>query len=283
MIELRRGDPGYPERLARSKLAPDRLWVVGTLPPAGKKTVAIVGTRRMTDYGRRIARELASTLAASGVVIVSGLAQGIDSTAHQAALAVDGCTVAVLGEGLLSFESSGPIRRRRIAHAIVEHGALISEYAVELRGTYWTFPRRNATIAGLADVVVVVEAPEGSGALITAGYAIDLGRPLFAVPGPLGASTWVGSNRLVAERRAHLLTSADQIAARLGIEIAHRFERTPLPAAERLLEALAAGPSDADSLAQRLGTPASDVAMTIAELLIGGSLVATGDGRFARR
>ncbi len=283
MREIRRGDPGYPERLSRSKLAPERVWVVGTLPPAGKKTVAIVGTRRMTDYGRRIARELAGTLARSGVAIVSGLAQGIDSTAHQAALAMDGCTVAVLGEGLLSFGSSGPIRRRRIAHAIVERGALLSEYPVDVPGTYWSFPRRNATIAGLADVVVIVEAPERSGALITAAYAVDLGRPLFAVPGPLGASTWVGSNRLVAERRADLLTSADQIAVVLGIELARRSEPAVAPAAERLLQILAAGPADADSLADRLGAPASEVAMTVAELLIGGSIVATGDGRFARR
>ncbi|HZC31419.1 MAG TPA: DNA-processing protein DprA, partial [Gaiellaceae bacterium] len=195
-MELRRGRPGYPARLSLTAHAPERLWIWGELPREDRKTVGIVGTRRMTEYGHRIAREIAGALASAGAVVVSGLAQGIDSTAHSAALAVGGCTVAVLGEGLVAFETTGPTARRRIAHAILERGAVISQYPREQVGTHWTFPTRNVTIAALGDVLVVVEAPIGSGSLITAEFAKELGRSVLAVPGPLGASTWEGSNAL---------------------------------------------------------------------------------------
>jgi DNA processing protein len=283
MIELRRGDAGYPQRLARSTYGPERLWVSGHLPPDSRPTIAIVGTRRMTDYGRRMTRELASTLARAGAVIVSGLAQGIDSTAHIGAVAVDGCTVAVLGEGLLAFERMGPIARRRVAHAILERGAVISEYPVDAHGDLWTFPKRNATIAGLADAVVVVEAPTRSGALITASYATSMGRTVYAIPGPLGAPTWHGSNSWIADGRACPLTAADQLAVPYGLTIVPIAPHVRTPAGDRLLDALAIGPADADTIAARLSTSAGEVATVIAELLIGGSIVATGDGRFARR
>lgn len=283
MIEVRRGAPGYPVRLARSPYAPPSLWVRGRMPPDERKTVAIVGTRRMTDYGRRITRELASALARAGAVIVSGLAQGIDSTAHTAAIAVGGLTVAVLGEGLLAFETSGPLTRRRIATAILERGALVSEYPIDTHGDYWTFPRRNATIAGLADVVVVVEAPETSGALITAKYGVELRRPVYAPPGPLDAPTWRGSSRWIGDGRARALTSASQVADVLGLALDVVLPARRSAASDRLLDILAVGPADADLIAARLGTSAGDAAAVIAELLIGGAIVATGDGRFSRR
>lgn len=237
----------------------------------------------MTDYGRRITREIASVLARSGAVIVSGLAQGIDSTAHTAAIAVEGLTVAILGEGLLAFEASGPLTRRRIASAILERGALISEYPVDTHGDYWTFPQRNATIAGLSDAVIVVEAPFESGALITAKYARELRRPVFAPAGPLGATTWRGSNGWIADGRATMLTSAGQVADLLGLRLACGPTTPRGVAADRLLDVLAMGPADADSIAARLSTSPGEAATVIAELLIGGSIVATGDGRFARR
>jgi DNA processing protein len=275
--------PGYPARLAGSVHAPERLWIRGRLPAEERRTVGIVGTRRMTDYGRRIAREIAAVLAHAGAVIVSGLAQGIDSTAHTAAIAVGGLTVAILGEGLLAFEATGPWARRRIASAILERGALISEYPVDTHGDYWTFPQRNATIAGLSDVVVVVEAPLESGALITAKFAKELRRPVFAPAGPLGAPTWRGSDGWIADGRATMLTSAVQVADRLGLTLAAAPTTRRGPAADRLLDALSMGPADADTIAARLSASAGEVATVIAELLIGGSIVATGDGRFARR
>ncbi|MDE3103518.1 MAG: DNA-processing protein DprA [Chloroflexota bacterium] len=280
-----RSDPRYPERLRETSFAPERLWIRGRVPPARTPSVAIVGTRRMTDLGRRMARELAMVLARSGVVIVSGLAQGVDSTAHAAAIAVDGLTVAVLGEGLLEFETMGPVRRRRIASAILERGALLSQFPLDAHGDRWSFPKRNAVVAALGDAVVVVEAPLGSGALITAALAERIGRPLFAIPGPLGAATWLGSNRLISDGRAQLLASADQLAALLRIDLARRgSERSALgPLADRAVALLSAGPADADTIAAGLGAPLTEVATLVAEMLIGGGVVPTGDGRFALR
>lgn len=280
---LRPGDPSYPARLLEMRHPPDPLWVSGELPARAIPTVAVVGTRRLTEYGARIAREIAGALASAGAVIVSGLAQGIDSTAHAAALAAGGRTVAVLGEGLLAFERSGPIRRRKLAAAIRQRGAVVSEYALDVRGKDWTFPRRNATLAALADVVVVIEAPLDSGALITADRARELHRPLFAAPGPLGASTWEGSNRYIAEGRAKLLLGPAEVATALGLAM-------PIPVgaerlttrAERVLALLAAGAADVDTIAAGVGAAATELPTVIAELLLAGSIAPTGDGRFAR-
>lgn len=284
MIELRPDEPGYPRRLKDLPSPPDPLWLRGALPDEKLPHVAIVGTRRITPYGTRVAREIATALASAGAVVVSGLAQGVDSVVHAAALAAGGRTIAVLGEGLLSFEKSGPFRRQRLARAICEHGALLSEYGLDFGARTWTFPRRNATIAALAKVVVVVEAPVGSGALITADRARDLGRPVYAVPGPLGASTWEGSNRYIADGRARMLLSPADLESRLRLQI-------PLSGApsggtttiDRALELLAAGPADADAIAGPLGLSGVDAATLIADMLLAGSIIPTGDGRFARR
>ncbi len=283
MIRLRRSDPGYPRRLERIGHAPDPLWVAGRLPRDERPAVAIVGTRRMTEYGRRRARNLALALARAGIVIVSGLAQGIDSTAHAAALESGGETVAVLGEGLMAFTEVGPIRRRRLAKAIAERGAVLSEYPLDVHGTDWTFPRRNETIVGLSDAVVVVEAPHGSGALITAEFARAHGKPLFVAPGTVGAWTWAGSNALISTGEATLLTSADQVASILGVALTPSAPKPCATTADRLLELLAPGAADLDGIAVGLGITSAEASTLIAELLIGGSVVATGDGRFARR
>lgn len=284
MIELRPGEPGYPGRLQELPSPPDPLWLDGTLPGDDERWVAIVGTRRLTPYGTRVAREIAHDLASAGAIVVSGIAQGIDSVVHAAALEAGGRTVAVLGEGLLAFDRTGPMRRRRLARAIRERGALISEYGLDFGARTWTFPRRNATIAALADAVVVVEAPLRSGALITADRAIDLGRPVYAVPGPLGASTWEGSNRYIADGRARLLRASRDVATSIGLSMpAMRDHPRETSVVDRALELLAAGAADADAIAAPLGLSATDVATLIADMLLAGSIVPTGDGRFARR
>lgn len=230
-----------------------------------------------------MARELSGALAAAGAVVISGLAQGIDSVAHAAAVAAEGRTIAVLGEGLAAFEGSGPLRRQQLAVKIRGRGALVSEYATDVRPTAWTFPRRNATIAALSDALVVVEAPETSGALITADRALRMRRPVYAVPGPLGAPTWLGSNRLIADGRANLLLDAGVVAALLGLRLVPAEAPTASETAERLLALLAAGAADADAIAAGLGIALRDATTLIAELLIDGQVLATGDGRFARR
>lgn len=285
MIELTPRDAGYPRRLRAMKRPPDPLWVSGELPDPGIPAVGIVGTRRLTTYGARATRELSTGLARAGAVIVSGLAQGIDSTAHAAALDANGRTIAVLGEGLTWFDECGPVRRRQLAARIRQQGALVSEYALDVRPTEWTYPRRNATIAGLSDVLIVVEAPDGSGALITAERMNDLHRPVYAVPGPLGAPTWVGSNRYIAEGKASLLTSAQQIADVLGLRLGAPSSRSDRSdhLGERLIALLAADAADTDAIAAGLGIAPDEATTLIAEHLIAGTIAATGDGRFARR
>jgi DNA processing protein len=254
----------------------------GRLPADAVPHAALVGTRKITPYGARAAREVATALARAGVAIVSGLAQGVDSVVHAAAVEAGGVTIAVLGEGLLSFDRSGPFKRRQLARRIRERGALVSEYGLDFGAQTWTFPRRNATVAALADVVVVVEAPLGSGALITADRALELGRELFAVPGPVGASTWEGSNRYIADGRARMLLSPADLSEPLGVRVAGEPVRVPAGPVDRALELLAAGPADADAIAAPLGLTAGDAATLIADLLLAGRIVPTGDGRFAR-
>jgi DNA processing protein len=247
-------------------------------------TVGIVGTRRLTQYGQRIARELSMALARAGAVIVSGLAQGVDSVAHAGALDAAGPTVAVLGEGLAFYDEHGAARRRQLARRIRAQGALISEWPLEVRGSQWTYPRRNLTIAALSDVLVVVEAPEGSGALITADrMREDIERPVFLVPGPLGAPTWSGSNRYIAEGKGILLASAKQVADLLGLTLGAVTKESGGVLERKLLGSLAAGPEDADAIARDLSLDLSRATTMLAELVIAGAIVPTPDGRFARR
>lgn len=282
MIQLPRRDPRYPERLGKLRTPPDPLWVWGELPGPEVPTVGIVGTRRLTTYGARVAHELATVLARAGAVIVSGLAQGIDSTAHAGALDANGRTIAVLGEGLAWFDDHGPLRRRQLAYRIRRQGALVSEYALDLRAEKWTFPQRNATIAGLSDVLVVVEAPDRSGALITAKAMADLGRPVFAVPGPFGAPTWIGSHRTITAGDAELLASAQQVADRVGLRLVPSARPRTDALAERLLSLLASDAADMDAIATGLGITSAGASTLIAEQMIAGTIAPTADGRFAR-
>lgn len=283
ILELRPGEPDYPERLLDLRSPPDPLWLDGELPDLETPCVGIVGTRRMTPYGRQAAREVAFGLAAAGVVIVSGLAQGIDSAAHEAAIEARGRTVAVLGEGLLAFDRLGPERRRPLARAIRDHGALVSEYPLDLGAKSWTFPKRNATIAALSDAVVVIEAPRGSGALITAKEAIAVHRPVFAVPGPIGAPTWLGSNDAIQDGMARIVFGPAPIAAELGVALT-TFGTGPTAGAMggRAVELLSSGATHPDELAAELGISADAAATLIADLLLAGEIVSTADGRFAR-
>jgi DNA processing protein len=284
LVELRPGEPAYPERLLDLSSPPDPLWLDGDLPTTDTPCVAIVGTRRMTPYGRQAAREIAFGLASAGVVIVSGLAQGIDSVAHEAVLEARGRTVAVLGEGLLAFHRLGPERRRPLARAIKERGALVSEYPLDLGAQHWTFPKRNATIAALSDAVVVVEAPRGSGALITAKEAIALGRPLFAVPGPIGAPTWLGSNDAIQDGMARIIFGPAPVAAELGVTLSTLgVEAAAGAMARRAIELLASGATHPDELTAELRISGEAAATLIADLLLAGEIVSTADGRFARR
>ncbi len=194
-IVLRPGDERYPALLGALP-TPPRLEVLGSLEPGDALAVAIVGSRRPTPYGVEVAEALAAELAARGVTIVSGFARGIDTAAHRGALHGGGRTLAVLGNGI---DVVYPPENRDLAQAIQRQGAVISQFP---RGTVplpYNFPTRNRTIAGLALGVVVVEASEKSGALITAGLAGDLGREVFAVPGRVTSEVSRGSHGLLRD------------------------------------------------------------------------------------
>jgi DNA processing protein len=192
---LRPSDEGYPAAL-RVIDSPPGVWVLGSLSPDDALAIAIVGTRRATPYGLEVAERLAFDLADRGVTIVSGLARGIDTAAHRGALAAGGRTVAVLGCGV---DRIYPSENLRLARSIQERGALVSQFGPGTPPRPYHFPERNLTMAGLALGVVVIEAPDRSGALITARFASDIGREVFAVPGKITSEPSRGPHALLRE------------------------------------------------------------------------------------
>jgi DNA processing protein len=193
------GDARYPANLREIATPPERLYVRGGFEERDALAIAIVGSRAATSYGLAVAERLAADLAARGVTVVSGLARGIDSAAHRGALRVGGRTIAVLGSGV---DVIYPPENRRLAGDIELHGAVVSQFEPGTRPLSGNFPARNRVIAGLALGVVVVEAAEKSGSLITAGLAGDLGREVMAVPGLLTSAQSVGAHRLIQDGAA---------------------------------------------------------------------------------
>ena len=282
MIGTGPGDPRYPRRLLDLRCPPDPLWLDGDHAALATRAVSIVGTRRMTPYGARVARDVASACARVGIAVVSGLAQGIDSAAHEGALDAGGRTVAVLGAGIASYLEDARGRRRRLAHAIRAGGVLVSEFPPDAPPRNWTFAQRDTTIAALGELTVVVEAPVGSGALITAEAARRLGRPVYAVPGPIGVSASAGANALIASVAAKALTGVGALLDVLGFSL----QPSPVHTNDidaRILEALASSPAGPDLLALRVGLNVGALSSALASLVIRGVVVATSDGRFVRR
>lgn len=189
-------DPDYPAPLREIETPPAVLYSRGRGSVDAARAIAVVGTRRSSRYGRSVAERLSEDLARSGITVLSGLAVGIDSAAHRGALRGEGATVAVLGSGLLRLY---PAANRALAEEVAEHGLLVSEYALDTPPAKWTFPQRNRILSGLSRGVVVVEAPEHSGALITARLALEQGREVFAVPGNVTSAGSVGTNRLIRD------------------------------------------------------------------------------------
>lgn len=278
MIAVEPRDPSYPGRLRDLERPPDPLWIDGDPHAVSARSVAIVGTRRMTAYGERVAREIAVTCAAAGLVVVSGFAQGIDSAAHRGALDGGGRTVAVLGEGITFFTGTLRGRRRPLLSRIRASGALVSQYAPTFCAQPWAFAKRNATIAALAELVIVVEAGERSGALITADDARRLGRPLFAVPGQLGSVASIGTNALIASGRARAFVGVEAVLDVLALPRVG----APRTAADPILDALASEPLDPDTLRRRLRLSESALAERLLRLTLAGAIARTPDGRYAR-
>lgn len=270
-----RGRAGYPPLLAELHDPPPRLFLRGG--PAellSRPAVAIVGARSCSPYGALVARELARELAAAGVVVVSGLARGIDGEAHRGALAGGGITVAVLGCGI---DRDYPRSHAELARRIAEDGLIVSEYPPGVEPAPWRFPARNRIVAGLSLATVVVEARERSGALITADFALELGRDVFAVPGEITAALSGGTNDLLRQGAAPLL-SADDVLGALGLERAPPGRTAKLSrAAEAVRDALGDGAGAADELGRAAGLPSAQVAAALVELELAG-LATSADG-----
>lgn len=208
-------DDAYPPALMSLDPRPPTLYIRGSSDVFSARAVAIVGTRRASGYGLSVATELADELARAGVAVVSGLALGIDGAAHRASVAAAAPGIAVLPSPL---DRIYPPRHRALANDIVAAGgALVSEVAIGAPVGKPDFARRNRIIAGLAEAVVVVEAPDGSGALLTAQAATSIGRELYAVPGQIDAQASRGCNRLIADHQAAILTSAGSLLAQIGL------------------------------------------------------------------
>jgi DNA processing protein len=272
---LGRSDADFPPLLAAIHDPPPGLFVrgAGSLELLREPAVAIVGARACSSYGAQVARKCARELTAAGLVVVSGLARGIDSEAHRGALEAGGPTVAVLGCGI---DRDYPAANRELARRIAEAGLIMSEYAPGVEPAPWRFPARNRIIAGLASATAVVEARERSGALITADLALEEGREVFAVPGEITSALSGGTNALL-RLGATPLTSAADVLESFGL-VAPRAQVSPLtPTAERTLARVRAGAATADEVARTTGLEASVVAIALTELELAG-LVASGEG-----
>jgi DNA processing protein len=275
-------DPEYPERLKHIGSPPIVLYVRGALQPSDDWAVAVVGTRRATVYGRDMTERIVAELAANGVTIVSGLARGIDSHAHRAALEAGGRTLAVLGSGI---DVVYPPENARLAEAIVASGALVSELPPGARPDARHFPLRNRIISGLARAVLVVEAPEDSGALITADCALDQGRDVLAVPGNVTQRSSSGANRLI-QQGAKLVTCARDVLEELRLEaLPQQLEMRALlpdsPIEQRLVALLAEQPAHLDEIVRASGLTTAEVSSAMAMLELKGFVRALGGQHYA--
>lgn len=264
-------DAAYPALLREIPGAPPLIYVRGALTPADDWAVAVVGTRAPTAYGREAAHAIAGDLAASGVTVVSGLALGVDTIAHEAALAAGGRTVAVLGSGV---DMPYPMRNRRLAERVAEQGALVSDYPLGTAPVAANFPPRNRVISGLSRATLVVEAGEQSGALITVGFALDQGRDVFAVPGPIFARQSAGCNRLIRSGAGLVRGAADLMAdldmTSASVQREARAELPADPAEAALLGLLTGEPRHVDELGCEAGLTAHAAAAALALLELKG-------------
>ena len=274
-------DEAYPQRLKEIEQPPPVLYLRGEFLPEDAWSVAIVGTRRVTPYGRQVTEEIASFLAANGITVVSGLARGVDALAHNAALKAGGRTLAVLGSGV---DRIYPPENRALAEQMLAQGAVISDYAPGTPPESSNFPPRNRIISGLSMGVVVVEAGKTSGALITAEFAAEQGREIFAVPGNILAPQSKGTNKLIQDG-AHPLLSADDIMQALNLTRIgqHKAARKVLPADNveaKLLDAMGEEPLHIDEIRNQTNLPVEKVSATLVMMELKGMVRQVGNMQY---
>jgi DNA processing protein len=271
-----RRDSAFPARLKSIHDPPPGLFVRGAseLRLLDRPCIAVVGARACSPYGSSVAAELARGLARAGVVVVSGLARGVDAAAHRGALQA-GATVAVLGCGI---DRDYPSAHRQLACEVAERGLIVSEYPPGVEPAPWRFPARNRIVAGLCDATVVVEARERSGALITAELALDEGREVMTVPGEITSLLSKGTNGLL-RLGATPVTCVDDVLAAIGVESMPVLPPTVEPRLEVVRAAVADAPVAADDVVRATGLPPSVVAAALVELELAGA-VSSADGLY---
>lgn len=277
---VERSDERYPPRLRDLDRPPKRIWWLGDLDLLDRPVVAVVGTRRATQYGRRVTMEIAAALARAGATVVSGMAIGIDAAAHRAALDARGATVAVLGTGA---DVAYPRANLALYHEIVERGVVLSELRPGAHSNRGSFPERNRIIAALAGVVIVVEAPHDSGALITVDRANELGREIGVVPGPIDSPQSQGSNALLHAGAHPIITPADAL-------VLAGLAPPPVPSApalqneseQRVWRALEEMSASMDELCSRTGLPVAHCLTTVTALELRGVIECALTGEIRR-
>ena len=277
-------DPAYPPKLKEIDDLPPVLYVRGRLTAADEWAVAVVGTRRASVYGRQAAEEFASGLAHNRVTVVSGLARGIDSVAHRAALQAGGRTIAVLACGL---DLVYPPEHLRLAQELMESGALVSDYPLGTQPRSEHFPRRNRIMSGMSLGVLMVEGSVTSGARITARQALEQNREVFAVPGSIYSPGCRGTNKLVQDGEAKLVTGVQDILVELNLTMAtyqmEMKELVPVDAAEAaLLKHLSAQPTHIDEVRRSCGLPIAAVSSALAMLELKGQVRQVGRMNYVR-
>ncbi len=270
---LGRSDAGFPSSLAAIFDPPIGLFLRGNGDPEllEQPAVAIVGARACSSYGAHVARMFGRELAAAGLVVVSGMARGVDGEGHRGALEAGGRTVAVLGCGV---DRDYPAAHAELARRIACDGLVVSEYAPGVEPAPWRFPARNRVVAGLAQVTVVIEAREKSGALITADLAVEEGREVFAVPGEITNALSAGTNALLKLGAAVATSPADVLDA-FGLAPHEPQPPDLTPPAEAILTHLRDGPQSADELVRALALDAGAATAALTELELHGLLTET--------
>jgi DNA processing protein len=272
--------PEYPEALRDLGDAPRVLWAIGDRAALHDPVVAVVGTRRATSYGIRVTRDLVSSLTRAGACVVSGMALGIDGVAHRAALDAGGRTVAVLGTGA---DVPYPRSHLGLYNDIVRRGMILSELPPGAKSHGGSFPNRNRIIAALAKLVIVVEAPHKSGALYTAQFAMDLGRDLAIVPGPIDSPQSAGSNLLLRDG-AHPILTFDDAAMLAGLSPQRRTGPNLDDVTEmRVWNALGDGAATLDELCARSALPVSECLTAVTGLELRGAVECALTGEVRRR
>lgn len=280
-IKLKKTDTQYPKILLEIPDPPEVLYCTGNLELLNHQAcVAIVGTRKATAYGIACADKITGELAKAGAVIISGLARGIDGAAHKAALKVSGKTVAVLGD---SLDKIYPPEHKRLAEEIVnKNGLIISEYPDGSQTYKANFVARNRIIAGLSKASVIIEAPEGSGALITADFALDFNREVFAVPGPINSPNSAGTNKLIQDGARPLLSSEDVLEMFGLLPLPKQKQNANLPPEqEKIIEALSEDSRNLSELISLTGLDAATISKNLTMLELADKIYFHGDGKIA--